>query len=67
MNTATVYEVRISKRDRIRLLLATCDRCARDVQHGGGFTSQPIILDSRVAHCGCPGSYDLVLAPGVAA
>lgn len=64
-HTATVYEVRHSRRDDVRLLLATCNRCEADVMHGGGSLSAPVLLDTRAAHCKCPGVYTLVLAPGV--
>ena len=60
--TATVYEIRRSRRDNVRLLLARCDRCEKDVMHGGGPLDQPLLLESRAAHCTCPGVYTLVLA-----
>lgn len=65
MPTASVYEVRASRRDRVRLLLAVCDRCEADVMHGGGDLDGPVLLGERSTHCGCPGFYRLVLGADV--
>jgi hypothetical protein len=67
VNTATVYEVRRVARDNVRLLLARCDRCDKDVMHGGGSLDEPALLGGRLAHCGCTGEYELVLGLGVTA
>jgi hypothetical protein len=59
--TATLTDIRVATLDGVCLLLARCDRCLRDVMHGGG--SDPMLLLSymghREAHCGCPDGYTI--------
>jgi len=68
VNTATLTNILPATRDSAYLLMARCDRCSKDVMHGGGTDLDNLAeyLGHRSAHCGC-GVYEMVDPDGVIA
>jgi hypothetical protein len=68
MNAATLTNILSASRDAAYLLMARCNRCSKDVMHGGGTDLDTIAnyLGRRSAHCGC-GSYEIADPDGVIA
>jgi len=58
MTTATILDLELAT-DGVLLVKATCDRCRRTVLHGAGNNPDALLLGHRLAHCRCPGGYEL--------
>ncbi len=61
---ALVHTVTVSRRDRVRLLMARCPGDRHDVLHGGGKASEPAVLGARSSHCSCVDFYVLQITTG---
>lgn len=68
MATATLREIVIGDgiNNGIYLLICRCDRCGKQVAHGGGRAPDQPDLGWRVTHCRCAGQYEIVDPLGVA-
>jgi len=64
MTTATILDLELAT-DGVLLVKATCDRCRRTVLHGAGNDPDALLLGHRLAHCRCPGGYELTDTDGI--
>ena len=64
--TAILTDIRPATGDGVYLLLARCDRCSKDVMHGGGSDLAIIAgyIGHRIAHCGCD-AYEITDSDGI--
>jgi hypothetical protein len=58
MSNATITNLTLAT-DGVILVTADCDRCQRTVLHGAGTNLDDLNLGHRMAHCRCPGGYEL--------